>query len=84
MVRLAEGQGSMGNAMKALADSASKSASGGMDEQTKSHLRNIDVHIKQLLDQQAEGNAALTDGLRSEIKLLARTLSSAMTNKDNS
>ncbi|MCK5042228.1 MAG: hypothetical protein KAR62_08030 [Sphingomonadales bacterium] len=84
MVRLAEGQGSMGNAMKALADSASKSASGGMDEQTKSHLRNIDVHIKQLLDQQAEGNAALTDGLRSEIKLLARTLSSAMTNQDNS
>lgn len=82
MVRLAEGQGSMGNAMKALAESA-KSADGGMDEQTKSHLRNIDVHIKQLLDQQADASTALTDGLRAEIKLLARTLSSSMSNKDN-
>lgn len=83
MVRLAEGQGSMGNAMKALAEST-KASDGGMDAQTKSHLRNIDVHIKQLLDQQADANTTLTDGLRSEIKLLARTLSSAMTNQGDS
>lgn len=76
MVRLAEGQGTMGNAMKEMANNQ-----GGMDEQTKTHLRNMDVHLKQLLDQQADGNTALTEGLRAEIKLLARTLSNATTDK---
>ena len=44
------------------------------DKTTATHLRNIDVQMKHLLEETVRGNTQLTDDLRAEFKLLARTL----------
>ncbi len=49
-----------------------------MDETTKGHIRNLDVGIKRLIDEQARASEALSDDLRSELKLLARTISAGL------
>ena len=49
-----------------------------MDDATKQHIRNLDVGIKRLIDEQARTSEALSDDLRSELKLLARTISAGL------
>ena len=49
-----------------------------MDEAAKGHLRNIDVGIKRLLEEQVRSQEQLTDDLRSEIKLLSRTMAAGL------
>lgn len=49
-----------------------------MDEATKSHIRNLDVGIKRMIDEQSRSSQALSDDLRSELKLLARTISAGL------
>lgn len=55
-----------------------ESAEGGLDEASRGHLRNLDLYMKRLLDDQAKATGAATEALRSEIKLLARTLAGAL------
>jgi len=76
MLKLAEGQGHMSNAMKSIAEGSTSNA--GMDDASRAHLRNMDVHIKQMVRENVEGREKMADDLRSEIKLLARTLSAAL------
>ncbi len=54
-----------------------------MDEATKSHIRNLDVGIKRMIDEQSRSSQALSDDLRSELKLLARTISAGLDAKRN-
>ena len=49
-----------------------------MDDTTKGHIRNLDVGIKRLIDEQARSSEALSEDLRSELKLLARTISAGL------
>jgi hypothetical protein len=49
-----------------------------LDDATRDHFRNLDVHMLRLVDETARGRQQMIDELRSEIKLLSRTLS-AMT-----
>lgn len=49
-----------------------------MDETTKTHIRNLDVGIKRLIEEQSRSNQALSDDLRGELKLLARTISAGL------
>ena len=49
-----------------------------MDDATKQHIRNLDVGIKRLIDEQTRASEALSDDLRSELKLLARTISAGL------
>lgn len=44
------------------------------DPEEQEHLRNLDIHIRRLVDETASGNQELADTIRSEFKLLARTL----------
>lgn len=53
-------------------------AAPAMDEATKSHIRNLDVGIKRMIDEQSRSSQALSDDLRSELKLLARTISAGL------
>lgn len=55
-----------------------EAAEGGLDEASRGHLRNLDLHMKRLLEDQAKATGAATEALRSEIKLLARTLAGAL------
>ena len=45
-----------------------------LDEASRGHLRNLDVHLSRLLEETAEGRKQLVQELRTEIKLLARTI----------
>ena len=47
---------------------------GAIDEATRSHIRNLDVHMVRLLEETVNGRNQMVSELRSEIKLLARTV----------
>lgn len=47
---------------------------GGLDEATRAHIRNLDVHVGRLVEELAVGREELVSQMRSEIKLLARTM----------
>ncbi|NVJ99731.1 MAG: flagellar motor protein MotA [Alphaproteobacteria bacterium] len=48
-----------------------------LDDTTKQHIRNLDVGIKRLIDEQGRASENLADELRSELKLLSRTFAAA-------
>jgi hypothetical protein len=47
---------------------------GGLDEASRNHLRNLDVYLMRVLEELSEGRNQVISELRSEIKLLARTV----------
>ena len=53
----------------------------GIDDPTKEHIRNMDISIKRLVEESNQGNKQLMTALRSEIKLLAKTISAAAEKK---
>ena len=53
---------------------------GGIDDATKDHIRSMDVSIKRLVEDSNQSNKQLITELRSEIKLLAKTVSAAVDN----
>ena len=73
MVRLTENQLELKPLLAKLADATSQSAL-GMDTATRSHIRNIDVYLARLLEDISSGRNQIVQEIRSEIKLLARTI----------
>lgn len=59
-------------------------AKSGLDDASKEHLRNLDVHVVQLQQQMADSSSKLIDELRAEIKLLARTMATVLDNRSQS
>ncbi|MBC8339317.1 MAG: flagellar motor protein MotA [Rhodospirillales bacterium] len=57
--------------------SATGSGAGGMDERTRTHIRNLDNHLSRLADEMSSGREDLIQQLRNEIKLLARTIAAS-------
>lgn len=53
-----------------------------MDDATKQHIRNLDVGIKRLIEEQVRSSENMVTDLRSELKLLARTMSAALDSKN--
>ena len=53
----------------------------GLDDPTKEHIRNMDISIRRLVEENNQGNRQLITELRSEIKLLAKTISAAVDKK---
>ena len=49
----------------------------GIDEATRNHIRNMDVYLARLLDETVQGRSQMTHELRSEIKMVARTIAAA-------
>jgi membrane associated rhomboid family serine protease len=56
-----------------LAESVS-GQSGGMDQATQNHIRNLDLYMARLIEEMVKGREDTVQQLRSEIKLLARTI----------
>ncbi|PPR29841.1 MAG: hypothetical protein CFH31_00190 [Alphaproteobacteria bacterium MarineAlpha9_Bin1] len=52
--------------------------SGGIDDATKDHIRNLDVSMGRLIEESSQGNKQLIYELRSEIKILAKTVAMAL------
>jgi hypothetical protein len=72
MVRLAENQLELKPSLARLADVAEGSL--GHDDVLRGHLRNIEAYLARLTEDVAQGRAQSVQELRSEIRILARTI----------
>lgn len=77
MMKLAESQLEMKPILTRLAEGGVASSSSGMDEATRSHIRNLDVYMARLVEELGSGRDDMIQQLRSEIKLLARTIAAS-------
>ncbi|MCR0984207.1 MotA/TolQ/ExbB proton channel family protein [Roseomonas populi] len=68
MQRVAEAQSGLAPVLQRLADT------GEHDAASRNHLRNVELYLARLLEESAQGRAQSTQELRSEIKVLARTI----------
>lgn len=68
--RMVAGQDELRPILSRLADSSG----GGRDEIVRSHLRNIEAYMARLLEDTGNGRAQMTEELRGEIRLVARTI----------
>jgi hypothetical protein len=71
MLRVAEQQAALGPVLQRLAE---VQANPTIDEATRGHLRNSEIYLARLLEEVSQGRAQSTAELRSEIKLVARTI----------
>jgi hypothetical protein len=71
MLRVAEQQAALGPLLQRLAEVQANPA---IDEATRGHLRNSEIYLSRLLEEVTQGRAQSTAELRSEIKLVARTI----------
>ncbi len=53
------------------------SSRGGFDQSSRDHLRNLDVSLDRLVTESSNDRSALVGEIRSEIRLLARTIAAA-------
>ncbi|MDT8294876.1 flagellar motor protein MotA [Roseomonas mucosa] len=68
MQRMAEGQASLNPVLHRLGEAQ------GHGEASYAHLRNIELYLARLVEEVSQGRAQSTQEIRSEIKLLARTI----------
>ena len=73
MLRLAQNQTDMQPILQKLADGTS----GGIDEASRGHIRNVDIYLARLVEESASGRSQMVQELRSEIRLLARTIAAS-------
>ena len=73
MVKLTESQVELRPTLARFVEMASDGM-GGLDEATRTHIRNLDIYLQRLLDELGQGRQQSTQEIRSEIKLLARTI----------
>ncbi|NMM42963.1 flagellar motor protein MotA [Rhodospirillaceae bacterium KN72] len=71
MAKLAEGQKALKDALVKIADGSGKTAG---DADAGRHLRNIDTQMVRLIEESSRGRADMVQELRSELRILARTI----------
>jgi hypothetical protein len=70
MTRMAEAQQSLAPALQRMAEARD----GAGDDVSRAHLRNIELYAQRLLSEMEQGRAQSTSEIRSEIKILTRTI----------
>jgi len=73
MLRLAEGHNELRPVLARLAE-ATGQPGGGLDDATRNHIRNLDVYVARLVEELIAGRDEIIENVRSDIKLLARTI----------
>jgi hypothetical protein len=73
LLRLAESQVELKPVLQRLADATAGGPLGGHDE-TRGHLRNIEIYLARMAEDVSQGRGEATQEIRSEIRLLARTI----------
>ncbi|SDF24648.1 MULTISPECIES: hypothetical protein [Thalassobaculum] len=68
--RMVSAQDDLRPVLSRLADASG----GGRDEIVRSHLRNIEAYMARMLEDSGNGRAQMTEELRGEIRLVARTI----------
>ncbi len=78
---LSDSQTEMGAVLKKMLELFSRQISGEDEKIQIKHLRNMDVQLKYLTEETVKGQNQFNDTLKSEIKLLARTLGAIVDRK---
>ena len=73
MLRVAENQTEIKPLLQRLAEQFERGGM-GIDDASRAHIRNLDVHLGRLLEETTQGRAQIIQDVRSEIRLLARTI----------
>lgn len=60
--------------VKSLLDRLAETAGGGFDDASRQHLRNMDIYLARIVEESSNGRIQAVQEIRSEIKLLARTI----------
>ena len=71
MLRIGEAQQSVAPILQRIADMRHDA---GLDEISRAHLRNIDLHLQRLLTESEQGRAQATAELRNDLRILTRTI----------
>jgi hypothetical protein len=74
MRRLAEGQSELKPILARLADAGGNGPAPAFDEATRGHIRNLELYVARLVEEVANGRDEIIQQVRSDIKLLARTI----------
>ena len=74
MRRLAEGQNELKPILARLADGGGLAAAPALDEATRGHIRNLELYVARLVEEVSSGRDEIILQVRSDIKLLARTI----------
>jgi hypothetical protein len=77
LLRMAEGQQELRPVLARLADAQSN---GAIDDATRAHIRNLELYMARLLEEMIQGRNQVSGEIRSEIKLLARTIAALAEN----
>lgn len=73
LLRMAESQQELRPLLQKIAD-ASTQGGFGLDDASRGHLRNVDVALQRVVEDMGRGRDYTVKEIRSEIKLLARTI----------
>jgi hypothetical protein len=71
MLRIGEAQQSVAPLLQRIADMRHDT---GLDEISRAHLRNIDLHLQRLLTESEQGRLQAVAELRSDLRILTRTI----------
>jgi len=86
LLRVAETQRDLGPLLRSMGDVATAlsapDTAGGVDEATRSHIRNIDAGLTRLAAALESGRTESVRELRNEIKLLAKTVAAVRDGQD--
>lgn len=74
MKKLAETHMELKPALERIAGGTGLAAGGGMDDATRAHIRNIDLAVSRMLEESRTGREEIISQVRSEIKVLSRTV----------
>ncbi|MEX2455000.1 MAG: flagellar motor protein MotA, partial [Rhodospirillaceae bacterium] len=76
MVKLAESQLELRPILARLDESLNRSRAGDAtaSDDIRGHVRNIDVHLSRLIEEAATGRGEMVQEIRTEIRVLSRTL----------
>ena len=77
MRALADSHNELKQILAKLADAGARGGGGGIDDVTRGHIRNLDTQLTKLVEETRAGREHLVGQMRSELKLLARTIAVA-------
>jgi hypothetical protein len=77
MQRVVETQTELKPILARLAETSGRHESGALDEATRTHIRNLDRYVARLMEDVSSGREEILQRVRTDIKLLARTIASA-------
>ena len=76
LVKLTENQSDLKIALERIATDG-MNVGGAIEDASQNHIRNADIHVARLLQEISSGRNDIIQQLRSEIKLLARTIAAS-------